>query len=263
MGFFDIDFDNNGEENYIDVFVHDDNLYRAYCEYAPLSPIRCDDNGWWRRLMDEEWHLVDRILEKAIRHFQRICAGNGLDLEKHRIVTLDELGEREYILHRDPEEPLAISYKPLGVHIYPPSSIVVDWNYIRQNENNPEAVFIIVLLHEFMHERMHTDKDIVRKPSGEGTEEHQDAYYTMKEESLANALTLVAIQKAGEEDLLGEARAFMSRQPKELGYPYGISLFEMYGNHVADLAEAWMKEKAEIDRTTKEKNAFIHKVLTS
>ena len=247
MGLFDVSFESfNGTGNYFDTFEKDNNKTKTFYDvFRPLSESTYS------------LQLADDRLKKAVKIFQNVATEAGFNLAIGQ-VSLKELPERKKTLSGYPDEVYVVPYKPLGQHRNPKDSdgsfIDIDWEHVKSSEGKDAvSLFVIVLTHEYVHERMKTDSNFFGQ---------EDAYYVQKEEALANALTLDALDRFGDQSLFDFAEQFMNKQPQELGYRYGIEIYRKQKEEISALAEEWKKEKEGIVKPTREeKTAFYQAVM--
>ena len=235
MGMFnEIDFNKDGDYNYFDVFSEENRASIVFDKFRPLP----EDRNLYVDF-NHNPQLKDADLEKAVRVFQRIARECKIPLAPGE-VKLGIIPEKEKTLYGYPDTTtIRVKYKPLGQHRPKHEGIPfidIDWDDIKASyAGEPAKALVIVLLHEYMHELMSTESVQFS---------YNDAYYVQKEEALANALTLKALDLSDDKSLLEFALGFMAHQPQEFGYRYGIEIFRISGNKTIDeMAREWKQEK--------------------
>lgn len=133
--------------------------------------------------------------------------------------------------------------------------ILVDYEKIMKKEGRYHLL-TVVLLHEYMHALM---DPVNRKKKNQLS--GSDYYYHVKEEAMANAMTLEAIKGTDDEDLMTFAKDFIAHQPAELGYSYGLELFNKWhedgGDHKGQAEYIkWIEEKGSAKDKKKETEFF-------
>lgn len=254
MAPFKDSFDQYENENYFDTFLKDNNDQKKYFHFRPLV----EDKKLYRDFNQDNPHLEDADLEKAVRAFQGIALECKIHLAAGA-VKLKSISEKEKTIFGYPDPTtIRVKYKPLGQHRPKHEGIPfidIDWDDIKASyAGEPAKALVIVLLHEYMHELMSTESVQFS---------YNDAYYVQKEEALANALTLKALDLSDDKSLLEFALGFMAHQPQEFGYRYGIEIFRISGNKTIDeMAREWKQEKEGARKpSNKEKEDFYRRVM--
>ena len=254
MAPFKDSFDQYENETYSDTFVKDNNDQKIYFDFRPLV----EDKKLYRDFNQDNPHLEDADLEKAVRAFQGIALECKIHLAAGA-VKLKSISEKEKTIFGYPDSTkIRVKYKPLGQHRPKHEGIPfidIDWDDIKASyAGEPAKALVIVLLHEYMHELMSTESVQFS---------YNDAYYVQKEEALANALTLKALDLSDDKSLLEFALGFMAHQPQEFGYRYGIEIFRISGNKTIDeMAREWKQEKEGFCKPSKEeKEGFYRRVM--
>ena len=254
MGMFnEIDFNKDGDYNYFDVFSEENRASIVFDKFRPLP----EDRNLYVDF-NHNPQLKDADLEKAVLVFQGIALKCKIPLVAGE-VKLGIIPEKEKTLYGYPDTTtIRVKYKPLGQHRPKHEGIPfidIDWDDIKASyAGEPAKAIVIVLLHEYMHELMSTESVQFS---------YNDAYYVQKEEALANALTLKALDLSDDKSLLEFALGFMAHQPQEFGYRYGIEIFRISGNKTIDeMAREWKQEKEGFCKPSKEeKEGFYRRVM--
>lgn len=254
MAPFKDSFDQYENENYFDTFLQDNNDQKKYFEFRPLV----EDKKLYRDFNQDNPHLEDADLEKAVRAFQGIALECKIPLAAGA-VKLKSISEKEKTIFGYPDSTkIHEKYKPLGQHRPKREGfpfIDIDWDDIKARYAGESAkMLVVVLLHEYMHELMSTENVQFSD---------DDAYYVQKEEALANALTLKALDLSDDKSLFEFALGFMAHQPQRLGYRYGIEIFRTSGDKTIDeVACEWKQEKEGARKpSNKEKEDFYRRVM--
>lgn len=255
MGMFnEIDFNKDGDGSYIGPISEENHADKVFYEFRPLP----EDKNLYVDFNQDNPQLKDADLEKAVLVFQGIALECKIPLAAGA-VKLGIIPEKEKTLSAYPDPTtIRVKYKPLGQHRPKHEGIPfidIDWDDIKASyAGEPAKALVIVLLHEYMHELMSTESVQFS---------YNDAYYVQKEEALANALTLKALDLSDDKSLLEFALGFMAHQPQEFGYRYGIEIFRISGNKTIDeMAREWKQEKEGFCKPSKEeKEGFYRRVM--
>ena len=142
-----------------------------------------------------------------------------------------------------------IDYVPIGLYCKADNHISLDLDGITATAKeipfcSKEELTVIVFLHELMHHVMRAEK---------GPTEEDNLYWLFREEALANALMLKALDICGEAALKDKAMKYIRTQPADLGYTYALLLPEP---EIYDVM-GWINEKDTGMTPAKDMDSYI------